>query len=91
MRNRIRLSSAKAHGDFQVDPLPMVQFLSVIDVSPRTTRLVFVSHSGPDTWVAKQIAREIEAHGGTPFLGEAQVDAGADFEEEILEFLQEST
>ena len=23
-------------------------------------RLVFVSHSGADTWVAKQIAREIE-------------------------------
>src|SRR2546427_335190 len=31
-------------------------------VSSRTTRrLVFVSHSGPDTWVAKQIAREIAA------------------------------
>jgi len=50
--------------------------------------LVFVSHSGPDTWVAKQIAREIEAHGATPFLDEGQVDAGADFEEEILDFLQ---
>lgn len=51
-------------------------------------RLVFVSHCGLDTWVAKQIAREIEAHGGTPFLDEAQVDAGADFEEDILDFLQ---
>lgn len=50
--------------------------------------MVFVSHSGPDTWVAKQIAREIEARGATPFLDEAQVDAGADFEEDILEFLQ---
>jgi len=51
-------------------------------------RLVFVSHSGPDTWVARQIAREIEARGATPFLDEAQVDAGADFEEDILNFLE---
>src|SRR5688572_3578573 len=54
----------------------------------RTTRFVFVSHSGPDTWVAKQIAREIEARGATAFLDEAHVDAGADFEEDILAFLQ---
>lgn len=51
-------------------------------------RLVFVSHSGQDTWVAKQIAREIEACGATAFLDEAQVDAGADFEEDILRFLE---
>lgn len=51
-------------------------------------RLVFVSHSSSDTWVAKQIAREIEARGGTRFLDEAEVDAGADFEEEILRFLE---
>ena len=49
---------------------------------------MFVSHSGPDTWVAKQIAREIEARGATPFLDEAQIDAGADFEENILNFLE---
>jgi hypothetical protein len=52
------------------------------------SRFVFISHSGPDTWVAKQIAREIEARGATPFLDEAQVDAGADFEEDILNFLE---
>ena len=51
-------------------------------------RLVFVSHSSQDTWVAKQIAREIGARGATPFLDEAQVDAGADFEEDILNFLE---
>ena len=51
-------------------------------------RLVFVSHSGQDTWVAKQIAREIEARGAAPFLDEAQVNAGADFEEDILNFLE---
>jgi hypothetical protein len=51
-------------------------------------RLIFVSHSSADTWVARQIAREIKARGGTPFLDEAQVEAGADFEEDILDFLE---
>lgn len=51
-------------------------------------RLVFVSHSSQDTWVARQIAREIEAVGAKPFLDEAEVDAGADFEEDILSFLE---
>src|SRR5437867_11984860 len=58
--------------------------------SSSSGRLVFVSHSGQDTWVAKQIAREIEACGATPFLYEAQVDAGADFEEDILAFLEKA-
>jgi len=53
-------------------------------------RLVFVSHSSQDTWIAKQIAREIEARGATPFLDEAQVDAGSDFEEDILNFLEQA-
>jgi hypothetical protein len=52
--------------------------------------LIFVSHSSADTWVAKQIAREIEARGGTPFLDEAKVDARADFEEDILNFLEKA-
>jgi hypothetical protein len=60
-----------------------------VDEDPESKRrLVFVSHSSPDTWVAKQVAREIEACGATPFLDEAEVDAGADFEEDILNFLE---
>ena len=51
-------------------------------------RLVFISHSGQDTWVAKQIAREIEACGAMAFLDEAEIDAGADFEEDIRKFLE---
>jgi hypothetical protein len=35
---------------------------------------VFVSHSGADTWVAKQIAREIAACGAIAFLDEAEID-----------------
>lgn len=49
---------------------------------------MFVSHSSRDTWIAKQIAREIESAGAKPFLDEAQVDAGADFEDDILAFLE---
>ncbi|MGA1870591.1 MAG: toll/interleukin-1 receptor domain-containing protein [bacterium] len=55
--------------------------------SNKNTKLVFVSHSGEDTWVARQIAREIDACGATPFLDEADVDVGAEFEEDIREFL----
>ncbi len=51
-------------------------------------RLVFVSHSGEDTWVARQIAREIEGCGAKPFLDEAEIDSGADFEEDIRRFLE---
>jgi hypothetical protein len=55
---------------------------------PSDKLLVFVSHSSQDTWVARQIAREIENSGAKPFLDEAEVDAGADFEEDILDFLE---
>ena len=48
----------------------------------RPARLVFISHSGRDTRVARQIARAIEAQGATAFPDEAEIDAGADFEEE---------
>jgi hypothetical protein len=53
-------------------------------------RLVFVSHSSVDTWVAKQIAREISACGAVPFLDEAEIDLGSDFEEDILAFLEKA-
>jgi hypothetical protein len=56
----------------------------------RRQRLVFVSHAGADTWVARQIAREIAACGATPFLDEAEIDVGADFEEDILAFLEKA-
>ena len=51
-------------------------------------RLVFISHSGKDTWVAKQIAREVSLCGAIPFLDEADVEVGEDFEEKILGFLR---
>jgi TIR domain len=55
-----------------------------------TPRLVFVSHSSEDTWVARQIAREISSRGARPFLDEADIDVGAEFEEDIRNFLDDA-
>lgn len=49
--------------------------------------LVFVSHGSKDTWIARQIAREVELAGARPFLDEANIEIGANFEREILDFL----
>ena len=51
---------------------------------------IFISHSGTDTWVAKQIAREIEICGATTFLDEASIAIGEDFEERILTALDQA-
>lgn len=53
-------------------------------------RLVFVSHAGDDTWIAKQIARGITEAGAWPFLDEADVEVGAEFEEDIRRFLDQA-
>jgi hypothetical protein len=45
--------------------------------------LVFISHAGEDTWVARQIAREIAATGAQFFLDEADIKIGDDFAEVI--------
>lgn len=51
-------------------------------------RKIFISHSGKDTWVARQIYREVQACGAEPFLDEADVQVGDDFDEQILQFLE---
>ena len=43
-------------------------------------RLVFISHAGEDTWVARQIAREIAARGAEVFLDEAHIEGGDEFD-----------
>jgi hypothetical protein len=58
--------------------------------STSTKRLVFLSHSSRDTWVAKQIAREMTACGVVPFLDEADIETGIEFEDAILEFLSKA-
>ena len=51
-------------------------------------RLVFISHSSTDTWVARQLARAIEEAGAVAFLDEAEIEVGADFENDILSVLE---
>lgn len=38
----------------------------------------------------QKIAQEIEERGAVPFLDEAEIDVGADFEEDILAFLEKA-
>jgi hypothetical protein len=58
---------------------------SMADEIPQ--RLVFISHAGEDTWIARQIAREVTTRGARPFLDQADVDVGAEFEDDIRRFL----
>ena len=60
------------------------------DESSQKTRLVFVSHSGEDTWVARQIALGISNCGARPFLDEADVEVGSEFEDDIRQFLDQA-
>lgn len=52
--------------------------------------LVFISHAGSDTWVARKIARAIEGYGARTFLDEAHIAVGEDFEERILDALDQA-
>lgn len=53
-----------------------------------TSRLVFVSHSGDDTWVARKIASCAQSQGARTFLDEADVQIGAEFEDDVLTHLE---
>jgi len=48
------------------------------------TARVFISHSGKDLWVARQIAAEVRRCGVTTFLDEADIAHGDDFDDELL-------
>jgi hypothetical protein len=53
-------------------------------------RLVFVSHSGQDTWVARQIAHEISGCGATAFLDQVEIEIGENFETKIRAALKQA-
>ena len=50
---------------------------------------VFVSHSGDDSWVAKQMARHLELAGATTFLDRRDIAAGDNFRNRIREEIPE--
>ena len=52
--------------------------------------LVFISHAGEDTWVARQIAREVAATGAQFFLDEADIEIGVEFTEVIRDALNKA-
>lgn len=55
--------------------------------SSQNDYLVFISHAGEDTWVARQIAKEVIAAGANAFLDEFDIKIGTEFEEQILRSL----
>ena len=52
---------------------------------------VFISHSGTDTWVARQISHACIRSGANTFLDEAEITVGADFETVILDALDKAS
>ncbi len=44
---------------------------------------VFISHASTDTWVARQLALQIEACGAETFLDAADIQHGDDFDEKL--------
>ncbi|MBF0607217.1 MAG: toll/interleukin-1 receptor domain-containing protein [Candidatus Magnetobacterium sp. LHC-1] len=54
-------------------------------------RIVFISHCGTDTWVAKKVADEITSRGAQPFLEEVGGYVGTEFEEEIRNMLEKTS
>jgi len=53
-------------------------------------RLVFISHTGTDTWVARQIEREVAARGAGTFLDYAHVEIGEQFEVKLIKALNQA-
>ena len=47
-------------------------------------RLVFISHHGSDTWVAKQIETQVKRCGAETFLDRTHNQIGEEFEEKIM-------
>ena len=56
----------------------------------QTPYKVFVSHGSADIWVAEQIAKNIESHGGKAFLDERDVPKGGNFKRIIHQKIEES-
>jgi hypothetical protein len=50
---------------------------------------VFISHSSADSWVAKQIAVNVERCGAGTFLDAVHIEHGDDFEDRILQAASE--
>lgn len=52
--------------------------------------LVFISHSGDDSWVAKQLSSKIRNAGASTFLDSEKIQAGDMFDPEIFKQIKKS-
>ena len=52
--------------------------------------LIFISHSSEDSWVAEQIAGELQIRGISTFLFETDIEFRADFEEKLRDTLEKA-
>lgn len=52
--------------------------------------LVFISHGGQDTWVARQIEREVRSAGANTFLDEADIGVHESFPDVIRSYLDQA-
>ena len=80
---------ARRNGPVSSNVRPLNQLPRSQAVS-ESTQQVFISHSGLDTWVAKQIQRHISAMGSATFLDEGDIYVGDDFENIILVEIRKS-
>lgn len=51
---------------------------------------IFISHTSTDKWVATQIGKHIRALGGEPFLFERDIMVGDEFEEVLIQELNQT-
>ncbi len=50
-------------------------------------QLIFISHHGMDTWVAKRIEEKINLCGAETFLDQTKISIGEDFEAKVMKSL----
>lgn len=52
---------------------------------------VFISHSSKESWIARQMAKEVKARGAVPWVDVNDIQGGDDFQERIIEAIRNCT
>lgn len=58
---------------------------------PSSAYAVFISHSSKESWIARQMAKEVKALGAVPWVDVNDLQAGDDFQMRILEAIRNCT
>jgi hypothetical protein len=97
MHSRVHLRSPKprrvehAGPDDGAAPVRPYFLRAPVDLTHDAKPLVFVSHHGKDTWIAKQIARVVDECGASAYIAETDVRVGPDFEEQLRDALNRAS